>query len=230
MGFKDLFVKGLKKAAEEIDKKAGLTGDNSLGNLAGKAQQSYDQTVGNTPSRPAAKPVAPRKEKNTPANVLASGSLPIGAMKRIENEFADVNSSFEIPESFTEFESHAEPEMCHIYMYEDGDDEDIDTGKPIICITPEDFAYEAVSSFIRTGRVEGLDSFEPVNCGKMLFKAKNRNYYGQTVYFYGFARGDRSEEDYMGLAMIYCHDAEGTPLEAKLMAILDHAAQTYSEL
>lgn len=230
MGFMELFVKGLKKAAEEIDKKAGLTGDNSLGNLAGKAQQSYDNAVGNTPSRPAAKPAAPRKEKNTPANVLASGSLPIGAVKRVENEFADVKSSFEIPESFTEFDSHAEPEMCHIYMYEDGDDEDIDTGKPIICITPEDFAYEAVSSFIRTGRVEGLDSFEPVNCGKMLFKAKNRNYYGQTVYFYGFARGDRSEEDYMGLAMIYCHDAEGTPLEAKLMAILDHAAQTYSEL
>lgn len=229
MGFMDLFMKGLKKAAEEIDKKAGLTGDSSLGNFANKAQQSYDQAVGNTTSSAAAQTVKPSTGKTTPANVLASGSQPIGAMKTVKNEYADIVSSFEIPESFTEFNSHAEPEMCHLYMFDESDEKDININKPIICITPEKFAYNAVASFRRTGTVQGMDSFELVNCGKMLFKAKNRNYSGKTIYFYGFCRGDEAAENYMGLATIYCHDVEGTPLEAKLISVLDHAAQTYSE-
>lgn len=227
----DLLAKGLKKAAVEIDKAAGLSGENSLGNFANQAQNAYNNAVGNTSSA-AVKSAPVSNGKTTPANVLASGNAPIGAMKTAVNEFSEPVSKFEIPESFVEFDSHAEPEMCHLYMYDDGDDEDIDLNKPVICITPEDYAFKAVESYIKTGTPSGVDWFEPVNCGKMLFKAKKNDYYGQVVYFYGFQRGTVEKlgfADYMGLSMVYCRDVVGTPLEEKLIRILDHAAQTYTE-
>lgn len=223
----DMLMGGLKKAADEIDKKAGLSGNDSLGKLADKAKQSYDGAVGNANARSASAKTA-SDGKTTPANVLASGEEPIGAYRRVTNEYADVQSSFELPESFTEFESYAEPEMCYLYMYDSSDAENIDLNKPFICITPENYAYRAVESFLKTGKAEGVSCFEPVSGGKMLFKAKNVDYFGQVVYFYGFARGNE-DGDYMGLAMTYCRDVVGTPLEKKLMSILDHAAETYEE-
>lgn len=226
MGFMDSFLGGLQKAANEIDKKAGLSGSNSLGNLAGQAKSAYNNAAGGTVSSGGVSSVQASAADSTPKNVLASGSLPIGNYKTVTDEYSDFKPSFELPVTFGGFDSHAEPEMCYLYMFDDSDETDINLNKPYICITPEDYAYNAVESFLKTGTPSGVGRFEKVNTGKMLFKAKNVNYFGKIAYFYGFVRG---ESDYLGLSMVYCRDAVGTPLENKLIEILDHAAQTYKE-
>lgn len=228
MGFMDSLMKGLKKAANEIDKAAGLSGNNSLGNLANQAQQSYNSAVGNTQTSAPRQSAPVSSGKRTPANVLASGNEPIAPYKTAEDFYYDddteVKVTYEIPSDFEEFDSHAEPEMCYLYKFDDSDYSDIDLNKPHIGITPE--FYDSVESFVNSGTVNGAISCEPVQTGKFLFKSK-LNYRGEVVAFYGFKRG--ASEDNMALAMFYNQDVVGTALEAKLMSILDHAAQTYTE-
>lgn len=231
MGFMDSLMKGLKKAANEIDKAAGLSGNNSLGNLANQAQQSYNNAVGNTQTSAPRQSAPVSNGRRTPPNVLNSGNEPIAPYKTAEGFYYDgedadieVKATYEIPSDFEEFESHAEPEMCYLYKFDDSDYSDIDLNKPYICITPE--FYDSVESFVNSGTVNGAISCEPVQIGKFFFKAK-LNYRGEVVSLYGFKRG--STEQNMALAMFYNPDVVGTPLETKLISILDHAAQTYTE-
>lgn len=201
--------------------------------IAERRNNSYDNG-GNTSAPKSADTAAPapsaKSVPRTPANVLASGNEPIGAYKTAVQPYGEPKMSFEIPESFTEVESHAEPEMCHLYMFDDNDMVKMNLNKPLICITNEDYAYNAVESFKETGVVEDVDEFEAVNTGKMLFRAK-APYYDGRVYFYGFICGDGRDgyEEYSALSVQYCTDVMGTPLEEKLMKILDHAAETYKE-
>lgn len=53
-------------------------------------------------------------------------------------------------------------------------------------------------------------------------------YYGKLLYCYGFRDGTAREREAFGLT--YNKDIEGTPLEKKLIAALDDAASTYTEI
>lgn len=122
-----------------------------------------------------------------------------------------------------EFDSGAEPEMCHMYL---GDEEE-NLDRPIIYISCEDFAYDAMEEFQESGSVNAPD-FKPVSLGKMLFFARVKDYYDhQTMAYYAFEQGD--DKDPRAISLTYCKDLIGTPLEKKLLTILEHTAETYKE-
>ena len=217
MGIFDKISKAVKIAQDILDD--------------GKLNGSADGKTVSTPKTTASSQAVKSKPvRTTPVNVLNSGNTPIGELREVKNLYAEVVSSFMLPTSFTEFDSHAEPEMCHSYMFDDNDLRNgVDLSKPYICITPENFAYHAVESFLKTGKPVGVSKFEAADgSSKMLFKAWLDDYHGQTLCFYGFERGE-GNHDYMGLTMIYCKDVIGTPLEKKLEQILDTAAKSYKE-
>ena len=229
-----LFDKILKEAAKAIDNaivnNGGSTANgNSFSEAVDKAMGVKHEATHVSVSAPSSAPASTSNAPCTPPEVLASGSEPTAPYKTVRNEYYEPVSSFELPEDFTEFRSHAEPMMCHLYKYDEKDDADIDLNKPYISLDCADFIYKAVESYLSSGTVSGLSQFQPIDRGHILFKAKNVNYYGKIVAFYGLYLGDRSEKSYWGLCMTYCRDAVGTPLEKKLMEILDHAAETYNE-
>ncbi|MGN0594131.1 MAG: hypothetical protein ACI4I6_03145 [Hominimerdicola sp.] len=223
MGLFDKISKAVKIAEDFLD-------DGKINNSNSSSSKSGQTAVSNS-AKPYNKP-AVNNAKTTPQEVLASGSEPIGNMQIAENSFYDgadsntlIKTHFEIPENFSEFDSNAEPESCYMYMA----DEDFSLERPVFCITPEDYAYNAVKEFRSSGKVSGVSDFQSVDDpnDKALFKAKKTDYFGQTVYFYGVERGiDRNP---VGFSMIYCNDVIGTPLENKLMKILDHVVETYNE-
>ena len=228
MGLFDKIAKVVKVAGDILDD--GKLNDSFASDSSNGKNTDTSVTYEKPQNKPAEKPSV--NGKTTPPDVLASGSEPVGNMKIVEDFFyegsdsnTEVTTHFEIPETFTEFDSGAEPECCQMYMA----DEDFSLVRPVFCITPENYAYNAVLEFRKNGTVNGVTDFQPVNDpnGKALFKAKKNDYFGQTVYFYGVERGnDRSP---VGFSMVYCNDVVGTPLENKLMKILDHIIETYSE-
>lgn len=217
------FLDGLFKAAKNIDK---IAGDVGLSKLADEAKKTLNGALGNNTESSPAKPAA---ESFTPAHVIATGNTPVAPYKTAEGCYFDETGEhlvyFEIPSDFEKFDSHAEPSMCHLYMYDEKDDEDIDLNKPIICMTPE--FYEKIEGFQKTGKIAGAIMCESVCVGPMFVRAKMNCYKNDTVYFYGFEQGESKNR--VAIAVQYKRDVIGTPLEEKLMKILDHCAETYEE-
>ena len=179
MGLFDKIAKVVKTAGDILD-------DGKLNNSFGSAEKT--SATSKNYEKPQNKPTEKTavNGKTTPPDVLASGSEPIGNMKIAEDFFyegsdsnTEVTINFEIPETFTEFDSGADPESCHMYMADD----DFSLNRPVFCITPEEYAYKAVLEFRSSGKVSRVNDFQLVNDqkGKALFKAKKTDYLGQTV-------------------------------------------------
>lgn len=167
----------------------------------------------------------------TPAIVLNSADEPIPEYKLAEggawdeyNDNKEYIVSFEIPIDWDDFRSGAEPVMCHLYKYEDSDDDDIDMNKPIICITPE--LYDRIDEFEQTGTIKTAFMCEAVSIGKMFMRAKIKRL-DSIVYFYAFHELNQNYSQ--AISLWYKEDILDTPLEKKLIEILDHAAETYTE-
>lgn len=114
--------------------------------------------------------------------------------------------------------------MCYLYMFDDKDEEDINLNKPYICISPELEQY--IYQFQKEGKMKDSIMCEQILQSPMLVRAKIK-YRGSIVYFYGFERG--LSKNKMAIALFYKPDVEGTELEKKLMKILEHCADTYTE-
>lgn len=179
------------------------------------------------------KAVIPAQMNLTPKEILASSSLPAKPSLLREDFFYDGEDcadrykiQFMLSGDFIAFNSHAEPEACHQYEpFSDAEFTGYDNQLPYFMLSNEDAVYEAVAAFKRNGTV-GIGC-QPVRNGKMLFRTKIP-YYDRIMVLYGFDRGISWEN--FGMCMVYRCDVEKTPLEQKLLAALDEAAATYTEI
>ena len=215
MGFMDSLIGGLKKAADEIDKKAGLSGENSLGNFASMAQEKYNEAVGNGGASSGGDS-APAQ--SAPAAAPASQlDMVIAPYVRVTDKYyygdADTykQQSYEVPNDFLEYDSGAyELEMVYMKDLDDSDYEKIYMDKPYIGIQLSTSEFKEKT---------------PTNVGCMSFKCndwiKSR---GSIVKYYGFNRKDSE----LLLIMYAKPEVLGTPMADKLSEILDHAAETYT--
>lgn len=222
----------LSKVAKTIDTMAGGVG---LSELADEAKKTLDEALGNSDepvrSAPAPAPTPAKPEHVTPAIVKNSAFEPIPAYQLAEGcswtneDDVEYTLTYEIPEDWGEFDSHAEPSMCYLYKFEESDLEDLDLCKPCICIDPT--LSKFVEEFEKTGTMRNAYMCEPTSINKMYCRAKI-DHADQVIYFYAFHELDK---DYFhnAIALWYEKDLLGTPLEQKLMQILDHAAETYKE-
>lgn len=161
--------------------------------------------------------------KKIPQDILDSGNVPAKKSVLIEDEYGDKKYTFRLSGDFIEFNSHCELDPS--YQYEPYSSEDY-TGylenHPAIFIGPYDDVYYAVENGQPVGK-----EYEKLDNKYFAFKTK-LPYYGELLYCYGFRDGTAREREAFGLT--YNKDIEGTPLEKKLMAALDEAASTYTEI
>ena len=158
--------------------------------------------------------------------ISSTDTIDTSTLKKIEFRFDNINASFDIPTAFGEFESHAEPEMCCMPGLDPNDESSFDLKKPIVCVTPEDFAWDLLDEFELQGTVSSAKEFTRVDMKYFKFKAKADYYKDQLVYWYG---GSLMNDTFRGLALIYGKELAGTARERGLMQILDNAANSYSE-
>lgn len=140
----------------------------------------------------------------------------------------EVEYSFMISEDFLWRKNNA-AEVDALFVYapngtENGDKVDFNNTPYIFVSGGDDSVYMLVEQFKETGTTDGL--IEKYENRQLLFKCKT-DYYGQIMVLYGMDRGTIWENS--GIALVYNKAVEGTPLEEKLMKILDEAAETYTE-
>lgn len=133
--------------------------------------------------------------------------------------------SFKLNNAFKEASSHAgEVEMLNTYAPEDEYGEE--GAYPYLAVQLDDAVYLAVEEYKKSGTFTGALDITPLN-GKFYFKAKI-NYYEHIMYFYGLDRCDGFWEN-NGLCIVYPKVYAGTENEARLMQVLDEAAESYKE-
>lgn len=198
--------------------------DNVKNKLDSVSQPNAQNTV-----RPLQKTDPVSSGIKTPVNVIESGNKPSKPSVLREHTFFDGDSeikmTFKLSGDFIEFDSHADSEAT--YQYEPDSSADFteyNENLPYFMLNFENAVYNTVKAYKKNGTA-GTE-FRKIENGKMLFRTKI-NYFGQVMVMYGFDRGNSWENN--GLCMVYNHDVEGTPLEAKLIAALDEAAMTYTE-
>lgn len=173
-----------------------------------------------SPQEPAA-PCAPVKK--TSQDILDSGNIPAKKSFLVEDEYGYIKYTFSLSGDFIEFNSHCE--LNPSYQYEPYSNRGF-TGYlenyPQIFIGPYDDVYNAVETDEPVG-----EEYEKLDNKYFAFRTK-LSYFGQILYCYGFSHGTAREFEMFGLT--YNKDVEGTPLEKKLMAALDEAASTYTEI
>lgn len=161
--------------------------------------------------------------KKTDKSILDSGNIPPKKSVIVGDEYGDKKYTFRLSGDFIEFNSHCE--MNPSYQYEPYSSEEY-TGYlnnyPNIFIGPYDDIYDAVENDRPIG-----NGYEKLDNKYFAFKTK-LFYYGELLYCYAFRDGTAREREMFGLT--YNKDIEGTALEKKLMAALDEAASTYTEI
>ncbi|MCH5203364.1 MAG: hypothetical protein J1F03_01385 [Oscillospiraceae bacterium] len=154
----------------------------------------------------------PKQEKSA---IVLSGSTHI-----IGDEY--IGLEYEVDCSFKAAKSHSEIELLCTYAPNDeyGHEGDI----PYIAVQDDDTVFCAIDEYKESGSFEGAKELCPLS-GKFLFKAKC-GYYKYMMYFYAFER----ESDLFsqaGLCLVYPADYLGTQDEARLMRVLDDAAESF---
>ncbi len=185
-----------------------------------------DAASGNAQPKP--QPVKTPKSK-TPDALLSSGSIP--AKPSIQRKtFAyhrddtAYDVSFCLSGDFIEFKSHCEFDPSYQYELDNAEDyTEYKENHPSIFIGPD--TEDAVEHYRHYGTV-GAD-LEKLDNDMFLFKARF-TYFGQVLWLYAFSEHSVMDGDVLGL--LYHPDVVGTPLEKKLIAALDEAAATYTEM
>lgn len=205
MGFLDNVFKAVKKASK----------------IAVEVKEISEENVGNSAS------VSPAPVVKSTAYEAVPPAKPSVCYSGTFHNDEEIEYSFMISGDFVNVKSHAmEIDTAFIYEPEaNGTNVKVDFNKPYIFTSAGDeTVYLLVEEFKETGTVDGL--IEKYENRQILFKCKT-DYYGQTMVLYGMDRGTIWEN--CGIALVYNKDIEGTPLEEKLIKILDEAAETYTE-
>lgn len=229
MGFFDALKKIAGAAAKEI------------GEAAKEAAQSVSENKnGSAGAQSSAKPssAAAAPQKKTPPETIASGAAPAKSSVERKTEFFGGETGddmfdvrFMLSGDFVEFNSHCE--VLPAYQYEPDStaaENDLYTGYesnlPHIGIGPDNDIYDAVEEFENSGVLPDGD-FEKCDSEYFAFRG-SFDAYGLKYYAYAFRSGTTREKEM--LSVDYLPDVVGTPLEKKLIAALDEAASTYSEV
>lgn len=240
MGLMDSLVNGLKKAAEEIDKQAGLSGENSLGSFAAQAEKVYKEAVGGSASAPASASSQPAPAKaaqnespaqaqtptrssgaRTPDYIL-NDTTPVEKYEVMEDfhshEGRKVRRSLELPEFDFDLSDSGALEISSMYVYRPGKDDyfnGYELVKPAILVELSD------------GALTGKGGRTPVSHGIMTESSGGWvDYKGRSIRYYIFKDFSGSEQ----LFMLEClPDVIGSPFEQKIIGIFDHAAETLRE-
>ncbi|WP_297870700.1 hypothetical protein [uncultured Oscillibacter sp.] len=140
-------------------------------------------------------------------------------------EDGEYRVSFRVNDAFRPAKSHAgEVEMLHTYA---PDSEYGEEGAcPSLAVQCDDEVYCAVEAYKETGTVPEALALTPLS-GPFYFKARIE-YYGNLMYFYGMDLCGGTLEHH-GLCMVYPKALAGTEAEGKLTAVLDEAAESWSE-
>lgn len=165
------------------------------------------------------------------ATLLATADRAAKPSVRRETTFfgtddAEYDVSFLLSGDFIAFNSHCELEPS--FQYEPDNDADYtayEKGLPNIFCGPIKVAYQAAKQYLETKEECGRE-FAAINNGTFLFRTK-LPYAGDVLYAYVFSPDAVMPLDVLGLT--YPASVEGTPLEKKLIAALDEAAETYTE-
>lgn len=161
-------------------------------------------------------------------DIAASGSIPPKPCFTVSDEYGDKKYSFELSGDFIEFNSHCEFDPS--YQYEPFSNEeytDYDGNLPVVSIGPDDTIYSAAESYEKSGSVSGM-GITVTKCSNpcFLFSTTFKSH-DLINYAYAFAGGTARE--YEMLCVQYSPAICGTALEKKLIAAVDHAADTYKE-
>ena len=208
MGFLDNVFKAVKKASEIVSEvEAASEKIKADSHTAAPAARSVNSAYMNvTPAKPS-----------------------VEVRETFFDDDNEVEFTFMLSGDFVQFKSHA-MEIDTAFTYEpDLNSSEMlgkpDLNKPYIFTSMGDGAvYELVEKFKEKGTVNGL--IQKFENSRLLFKCKT-DYYGQVMVLYGMDRGTIWEN--CGIALGYNKAIVGTPLEEKLIKILDEAAETYTE-
>ncbi|MBR1797809.1 MAG: hypothetical protein IJ757_07350 [Clostridiales bacterium] len=198
MGLMDSLMKGLKEAAENIDKQAGLSGEGSLGNFAAQAEKAYNQAVGNTVDSTSGTPAA--GEKQQPASAAPVAKAEPVALSGNYQTASTAEFSYEIPSEFEEFDSGAlEIQLSYLY--------------------PEDPKSPAIMIQEAGG---GLPSAKkPSSIGITQYSSGDWiTWRGSRMKYYGF----KDKNGYEKLLVVTASDNDS--VNAMMEKVLDHAADT----
>lgn len=176
----------------------------------------------------------------TPQSVLNSGN--INAKPSVKRETlafgcTDANDEFKVSfmlsGDFIEFNSNCELDPS--FQYEpDCDKEYTEYNEklPMIAIgpdiSPNEQVYNAAEKYLKERAPSGTD-FKEINNGTFLFRTK---FYYPTLnaFLYAYIFSDETVWGHQMIGLQYNKDIVGTPLEKKLMAAVDEAASTYTEI
>lgn len=193
------------------------------------ASASDNKAAAAPKTAPAAKPA-----NKTPGNILNSGDIPAKPSVQRKTSFFGGETgddkfdvTFMLSGDFIEFNSHCELDPA--FQYEPDNNEDYTEYKQhysCIFFGEPDEIYDAVEEYREKGTV-GRD-FRKIENGTYLFAA-TVDYCGDNLRIYAFS-GNTAKGEHSAVALQYCKDLEGTALEKKLIAALDEAAETYSEV
>lgn len=215
MGFLDALKKLAGAAADIVEDVAEQAND-----ALSSAEKKVTEAAGNTAAQNA-----------VPAALLAAADRAAKPSVRRETSFIDIEGdehdvSFMLSGDFIEFDSNCE--LMPAFQYEPDNDADYTEykkGLPAIFCGPIKVAYQAAKQYLETKEACGKE-FTAFDGGTFLFRAK-LPYAGDVLYAYVFSQDAVIPLDVLGLT--YPTAVEGTPLEKKLIAALDEAAETYTE-
>ncbi len=210
MGFLDSLKKFVDAASDIVDDVADEANE-----LLSKAEDKVKETVAENNTAQAPAPVAkPSVQRETTFFGGETG----------DDEY---RITFMLSGDFVEFNSHSEWDPS--YQYEPtctGDYTEFRSGLPCIFFGPVDEAYAAAETYLAGGRPDAKEFIEMAD-DSFLFRIKLPMGKAETLCAYVFAKGTPLEQQVLGLT--YPNGMVGTPLERKLIAALDEAAQTYTQ-
>lgn len=169
------------------------------------------------------------EETSSPQTPWSGGELVLAPSSHAAEEYfygeVEYRISFRVNDAFKPAKSHAgEVEMLHTYApYDEYGEEG---AYPCLAVQCDDAVYGAVEAYKEGGTVPGALELTPLS-GTFYFRAKTE-YYGSLMYFYGMDLCGGTLEN-QGLCMVYPKELAGTEAERGLMALLDEAAESFTE-
>ncbi len=207
------FLDSLKKF---VDAASDIVGDvtDEANELLSKAEDKVKETVSENTAAQAAPAAKPSVQRETTFFGGETG----------DDEY---RITFMLSGDFVEFDSHCEWDPS--YQYEPTCTEDYTefrSGLPCIFFGPVDEAYAVAETYLAGGRPDAKEFIESDE-DAFLFRIKLPMGNSEMLCAYVFAKGTPMEQQVLGLS--YPNGMVGTPLERKLIAALDEAAQTYTQ-
>lgn len=243
MGLFDKFVKAAKTVGDFLDD-GQLNGSNSGDKKTQNNQNTLNSTISNAIRNEVKKEnQAMKKEEEklnrypVPDEIFATMNDPVKIDKQfgftLYSDNGDRNVTFTLTEDFLDYSlfNHTAYNGLWVYMPTKIADElpdipdDFVFGCPMVfsyTICEDDAIYTLIDDYKAGKRSAGVT---PIDSGRTMFKAKSNMNMGRNIgYFYCYDLSDVDEVfDHCAFGVYYNGAIQGTPLERKLISIIDKA-------